>query len=543
MTVLYLIIFGAYTFYKCIKDIHDFQQNSYTVSTYLRWKNYSKERNSNDYNRVSALSALLFLLSIFAGNIIAKGALILLSLLFLYFSYFMFKFRKNSAKVKKALVFTTRVKRMIFTIIILNILYFAFIFAAYNLRYNEIYLSDAIICSWILNVNSYLFVFAANFINKPAEKAVKNWYINDARKILRSNINLLVIGITGSYGKTSVKNILAGILAQKYSVLMTPESYNTPMGVVKTIREKLKPYDEIFISEMGAYRLGEIKEICDIVNPKLSVITSIGAQHLDTFKTQENIIKTKGEIFENTVAGGTIFVNLYDENIRNMNIKNNVEKIYFGKSESVSFDEKSYCFAESFSVTGEGTKVKINSKEYGIFDVNTKLLGRHNIENIVLCVSIAIKLGLTPVQINRGLMDIEPVEHRLSYKKNSAGYTIIDDAFNSNPVGSKNALEALKLFDGNKKIVMTPGMIGLGDKEAEYNEKFGEYMLGSCDYVILVGDKQTKPIQKGLSNVNFPSDKIIVVGSTTEGFGVISKIVEAGDVVLIENDLPDIFNE
>ena len=543
MTILYLIILGCFTLYKCIKDIHDFQQNSYTVSTYLMWKNYSKERNINDYNPVAVVSSLFFLIGLFSENIITKFVFIFLSFIFLYFSYFMFKFRKNSAKTKKPLVFTMRVKRMLFTIVFINVIYYALIFIG-TVNYENLYFKVlVVILNMLLNVNSYIFVFAGNFINKPAEKIVKNWYINDAKKILKSNKRLIVVGITGSYGKTSVKNILNSILSKKYSVLMTPESYNTPMGVVKTIREKLKSYDEIFIAEMGAYRKGEIKEICDIVNPEFSVITSIGEQHLDTFKTKENIIKTKGEIFENTVEHGVAFINLYDEHIRNINIKDSVEKIYFGQSENNEFDKDSYCYAEKFEITGEGTKVTIKSKKYGLFDVKTKLLGRHNIENIVLCVSMAIKLGLNPDQINKGLMDIEPIEHRLSYKRNAGGYTIIDDAFNSNPVGSRNALEVLKLMEGNKKIIMTPGMIGLGEKEDAYNEKFGEYMVESCDYVILVGDKQTKSIQKGLKNVGFPDDKIKIVGNTSEGFEVINKIIERNDVLLIENDLPDIFNE
>ena len=543
MAILYLVIFGFFTLYKCIKDIHDFQQNSYTVSTYLMWKSYSKERTVYDYNRVALFSSLLFIMGIFFQGLILKNLFICLAFIFLYFSYFMFRFRKNAAKTKKPLVFTARVKRIIFTMVMLNALYFIVVISKI-LYWNSPYFETcAIIVNLFLNINSYIFVFLGNFINKPVEKAVKNWYINDARKLLKENKELMVIGITGSYGKTSVKNILASILSQKYSVLMTPESYNTPMGVVKTIRESLKTYDEIFIAEMGAYREGEIKEICDIVDPDLSVITSIGEQHLDTFKTKENIIKTKGEIFQNTVANGTAFVNLYDENIRSIKIRDDIEKIYFGKSEDEFLDKNSYCYAEKFEVTGEGTKVTINSVKYGVFDVKTRFLGRHNIENIVLCVAIGIRLGLSPNQINKGLMDIEPVEHRLSYKKNPAGYTIIDDAFNSNPVGSRNALEVLKLMEGNKKIVMTPGMIGLGEKEEEYNEKFGEYMIGICDYVILVGDKQTKAIQKGLKNVMFPEDGIKVVKNTSEAFSLINKIIDKDDVILIENDLPDIFNE
>jgi UDP-N-acetylmuramoyl-tripeptide--D-alanyl-D-alanine ligase len=317
---------------------------------------------------------------------------------------------------------------------------------------------------------------------------------------------------------------------------MTPESFNTPMGVVKTIRGSLKPYHEIFICEMGAYVPGEIKEICDIANPDMSVITCIGEQHLDTFKTQENIIKTKAEIFENTVEGGTIFVNLYDEHIKALKIDNNVEKIAFGESGS-------YCYVTSSKITTKGTSLTIVSKEHGTFEVTTKLLGQHNIENIMLCVTIALRLGVTPEQINRSLYDIQPVKHRLSYHKTDGGYTIIDDAFNSNPIGSRNAVEVLHIFEGNKKIIMTPGMIGLGDRQDTLNEKFGEYIGKGADYAVLVGDKQTTAIQKGIRSTGFPEDRIIIKNSTKEAFEYVYSIIEKDDVLLIENDLPDIFNE
>ena len=127
--------------------------------------------------------------------------------------------------------------------------------------------------------------------------------------MLQSCSNITVIGITGSYGKTSVKFYLNKLLSAKYNVLMTPESFNTPLGVVKTIRTSLKATHEIFICEMGAKNINDIKEICDIVHPKHGVITSIGPQHLESFKTVENVVKTKFELADAIDKNGMVFLN------------------------------------------------------------------------------------------------------------------------------------------------------------------------------------------------------------------------------------------
>ncbi len=134
--------------------------------------------------------------------------------------------------------------------------------------------------------------------------------MNDARRIVQSMRNLLVIGITGSYGKTSVKHFLHTVLAQQFNVLMTPESFNTPMGVTRTVRSSLSPTHDIFIAEMGAKQTGDIKELCDLAQPKMGIITSIGPQHLETFKTLENVQATKFELVESLPADGTAFFEL-----------------------------------------------------------------------------------------------------------------------------------------------------------------------------------------------------------------------------------------
>ena len=138
---------------------------------------------------------------------------------------------------------------------------------------------------------------------------MNRWYINDAKKIIKNCPDLLVIGITGSFGKTSVKYFLDELLSVKYNVLKTPGNFNTTLGVVKTIRSSLRATHDIFLCEMGAKNIGDIKEICDIVHPKMGIITSVGEMHLESFKSIENVRKTKFELADSLPENGKIFLN------------------------------------------------------------------------------------------------------------------------------------------------------------------------------------------------------------------------------------------
>jgi UDP-N-acetylmuramoyl-tripeptide--D-alanyl-D-alanine ligase len=258
-----------------------------------------------------------------------------------------------------------------------------------------------------------------------------------------------------------------------------------------------------------------------------------------------------------------VFINLSDEHISKIHIRHDLNKVTYldpfkpelvknGHMDAAVDDAavsskqdlpKPFVNTVSTMVTGSGSQVMMRTdagEEFGVF---TKLLGRHNIDNITACASIALKLGVTPEQINKSLFDIEPVKHRLSYHKSPGGYTIIDDAFNSNPVGSRNALEVLSLFEGGTKFVITPGMIELGPRQDEYNKRFGTYIASSADFAVLVGEKQTKPIYEGIMEAGFDKDKVYVAKNIIDAFDKVNSMIKSSDVLLIENDLPDIFNE
>lgn len=380
-----------------------------------------------------------------------------------------------------------------------------------------------------------LIVALSGLLALPIEKLIFSLYFHDAEKKLMENDKLIRIGITGSYGKTSTKFILNTILSQKYNVLATPASFNTPMGVTRIIRERLTPSHQVFIGEMGARHVGEIKELSRLVHPQIGILTAVGPQHLDTFRTIERIEKTKYELIDALPEDG-FSVFLHDDAI--------VTKLYnkTEKPKALVGSEKGEAWAENVHVSHEGSHFDLCIKGWERIPCTTKLLGEHNINNILMACAVAKHLGLNREQIARGVAALQPVEHRLQLLKSAGDITVIDDAFNANPRSSKEALKVLSSFPG-RRVIVTPGMVELGAEEEKYNYEFGKAMAESVDLAVLVGKKHTLPIQKGLKEAGFPEENIHVVGSLDEAIAFNRQNLRAGDVVMYENDLPDHYSE
>ena len=370
-----------------------------------------------------------------------------------------------------------------------------------------------------------------DLINKPINLYINKQYINQAKKTIKNMPNLIVIGVTGSYGKTSVKNFLGKLLSTKYNVLITPENYNTTLGVTKTIREKLRPIHQIFICEMGATKTGDIKEICDLVEPQHGIITSIGPQHLESFLNIENVIKTKFELSNSLPKDGMVFLNYDNTYIKEHKIEK--ETISYG-AENKNVDYLAY----NICTNQKGLTFKMKDAEKNEYTFETKILGQHNITNIAGCIAIANKLGIPMNKLVAKVKSLEGVEHRLQLRE-SGKDLIIDDAYNSNPNGAKSALDTLNLFSG-VKIVITPGMIELGEKQYECNNTFGKQIAEIADYIILVGEKQTKPIYEGIASKNFNKENIIIVEDVKKAITIANNLqTEERKIILLENDLPD----
>ena len=321
--------------------------------------------------------------------------------------------------------------------------------------------------------------------------------------------------------------------------MKTPHNYNTQYGLIITINNYLDKFNDIFIAEMGAFKMGRIKLLCDLVKPKYGIITSIGTAHLDTFGSRENVQKGKFELIESLPSDGVGILNMDDPYQVNYKLKNNCDIIWIG------IDNKDADIrAKNIKIDSSGMTFDVYFKSDNITHTfNTKLLGNANIYNILAGIAFGKLMGMSLKELELGVKRIKPITHRLELK-NMGDRTIIDDAYNSNPVGSKMALDVLKLMDG-MKIVVTPGMIELGDEQYSLNKKFGEYISIVADYVILVGEKQTKPILDGLNDKKFSKDKIRVINDVKEAFKIIEEVKIKGThtYILLENDLPDIFNE
>ena len=519
-----LIPYLIFTLLKTKKSFHMLQQNYYDDDNrYFKWI-------LTNITKIIYDSDILFVVLIFIIFFDYKIAITCFSILYIFITL-IYKSKKQQLD-KKPLVITSRIKRLFFTMFIF---YFIMIIPfIVNFDYDKL-----VYCYLLLGLFTYLncfVVMSANVINKPIEKCVYLYYKLKAIRKLKS-MNIPVVGITGSYGKTSSKNIINDILNVKLNSMPTPKSFNTPYGLIRTINNYLDKFTDIFIAEMGAFKIGEIKENCKLVHPKYGIITTIGEAHLETFGSRDNIMKGKFELVESLPSDGLAILNGDDEYQLKYEIKNNCDVKWIG------IDNKDVdLYATNIKLTGKGTSFECVFKgDKNKYKFQTKLLGKHNVYNILDGILLGHELGLSINELQRGVSSVKTIEHRLELKK-YGNINIIDDAYNSNPVGSKRALEVLGYMEGTK-IVVTPGMIELGKKQYELNYKFGEYISEVCDYVILIGEKQTKPIYDALINVKYDKNKVFVLNDVREAFPLMNRLSTSNTYVLLENDLPDLFSE
>ena len=517
--LIFICLFLGYLFIKIKRNIQILQQNFYNENNrYLHWgiRNFNKIFNVFDI--------LLCLVNFY--NLTFKnyywGLINILYLGLFFYSYL----NEKKIKVKIPLKLTWRIKRLLFTLIIIYILPLICFSDKYFIYFSYSFL----ICS------NYFIIYIVNIINVPIEKMIFWYYAKKAKKKLKLCDDIVVIGITGSYGKTSCKNILYEVLSIKYKVVMTPKNYNTLYGLMMTINNHLDKFTDIFIAEMGAFKLNSINKLCQLVHPDDGIITNIGLAHMETFHTRENIQKGKFELIEALPVGGIAILNRDDDYQVNYLIKNNINIIWIGINNTAAD-----IWASEIVITDSGAIFNVNFKDDdNPYQFKTMLLGNHNIYNILSAIALGKYMGLSINELQYGVRNVRPIPHRLEIKRIN-DLVIIDDSYNSNPVGAKNALDVLNLMIGIK-IVVTPGMIELGDLEDEINKNFGKYMSKIVDYVILVGKKKTKVIYDGLIEENYDKRKVFTINNIHDAFEII-KSIDGKKYILLENDLPDIFNE
>lgn len=535
MQAFFIVIFviaGIYMLLNFKHSIQMLQQNSYRINRYWR---YQHNHIADAWVLVDV--ALLFLLYSTLLDTIASALVLGMTAVTKIFLII----RK---KYKKPLVFTKRVWRIYITTAVIPLLGFTALcilggtgsFDGIWYQHNEnvvLPLGFLLLCT----IFPWIWVILAVEVLKPVESAINRKYYNEASAILKSMPNLTVIGITGSFGKTSTKHYLHRILSEQFDTLMTPGSFNTPMGVIRTVREMMRPNHRIFICEMGAKQTGDIKEICDLVNPRLGIITAVGEMHLESFKSLENVQRTKFELADALPSDGLAVINNDFELCADRPVTNCATLRY-----AVSNTDTADIKAENIIYTPRGTSFTVLFPDGSKLQLETRLVGESNISNLLPAVAIARYLGMPDQKIKYAVSRIEQVEHRLSIKQTPGKVTIIDDAFNSNPVGSRMAVDVLGHFNKEgKRIIVTPGMIELGDRQFELNKALGEHIGRNVDIAVIVGQYNREALVAGLKESEFPAENLYIVDSFAESQKLLSTMLKSGDTVLYENDLPDTF--
>jgi UDP-N-acetylmuramoyl-tripeptide--D-alanyl-D-alanine ligase len=435
-------------------------------------------------------------------------------------------------------------------------------------------------------------LLGANRALGPVQSAINRHYEQRARESLRDWAPL-VVGITGSYGKTTTKFCVGAVLAADRPTLVTPDSYNSFLGVVRTINEHLEWRHRAFVVEMGMFRRGDIAELCELVHPTIGVVTAIGPMHLERLGSIEAIAAAKGELLDALPSDGHFITNADDPRCLELAARAAVPVTLFGIDDGPTppaaiaaasdrggtpqrtlerpSEQGPVAAASPASGTPQGTpnpspknrpSVQVIARDIQLADgrtafdlhldgpdspaiaVSAGLLGRHNVSNLLAAAAVGHVLGIEPARIAEGLAQVQAPPHRLqSIHNRRAGVVVIDDAYNSNPDGAAAALEVLREHPASRRLLVTPGMVELGELQDQLNRRLGEQAGAVCDIAILVGPARTEPIREGLAAAGMDPAGVHVVRDIAQATELLGRLTRAGDVVLFENDLPDTYAE
>lgn len=513
-----LFLFNIFFIKKLYYLFNLFQQNHYDIKKYmLSLKQYYTKKKDNYLYYVATTFLLIELLvnKIVVYYIFSTIVLVLLLISIIWKETFVIKLK-----------ITKRIIRLITTT-------FFFLLVESSLF---IYFHSSYMMSWNGLILPFILIIGS-IINQPIENLIKRKYKNRALHKLESMHSLVKIAITGSFGKTSTKNILYQILASQYVVTKTPKSYNTMMGLSLTINQELKETTEVFITEMGAFKNNEIEEMSLAIKPNLAIITEVGPQHLSTFKTIENVLKAKLEIIKGLT--GELIINADNDLLREEVKKRKIQAITYG---FVYGKIK----AKNIFYKNNLTTFDIYNEDKYVMTIETKLLAKHNIYNILAAYTIILTLRNYQIHISDELFQkaanqLEASPHRLSYQCH-VPFHIYDDSYSSNLVGFKNALEVLKMQNGIR-CVITPGIVDGGLDEENINLEVAQELVTKIDEIYLIKNKAS------LSIIRFLEEKNIchqVFSNFMDAYTDLTKKYQGTnqDVhILIENDLPDSFLE
>ncbi len=510
--------------FACIataKTVGIMQQTGYQNAAFWRWL---KRKDNLFFNRLSVLALCLALstaiLSLCFSFLGTEWALLLSALpYFGFLTVFWWADKKYALKVRT--VRTGRAKRLfgvyyvctaLFAYVLISLLAFLSV-----LNGSELYALVAFVPFALLPLTLPVWLCVANAVDGAFENARNRKFVERAGQVLDER-KILRVAVVGSYGKTSVKNILKALLSRRYLVVETPASYNTPVGLAKTVFSPDFEGKELLIAEMGARKAGDIEELCKLVKPDYAVFTGVCPQHIATFGSLEEVLKEKSYILQSgakaVVCGASLAGQVEGENVRFAPLPCNLR---LGKT-------------TAFTLSLGKTEI----------EVETSLIGRSAAENIALAASLCWEMGLSVEEIKAGLAELTPVPHRLELTESNGVY-ILDDGYNCNIRGAHAAIEALSAFEG-RRCVVTPGIVEGGILEEELNAELGRALAkANFDSVILVGETLVGAVKAGYLEGAGAEERLQTAHTLTAAQEVLVEWLQAGDTVLFLNDLPDAF--
>jgi len=531
VTLLSVVLFA----YLCPSILHGLQMSNYRWAEY---KAYYKRVGHSQFYRLCYLSFLstismgVFAVAALSLDKLAHWGTVGVSklgfLLFLFFCVLYGAVNKKEKQLQKTpLRYTPRVKRLLASVCVCELLVSGCVIALVPTQFAYVVMGLVPLCVLPLCV-------FANWLCSPWERHIAKGFVKVAQAKLarqkQTDQKPQVIGITGSFGKTTAKNILAGMLSKKYSVCMSPQNYNTPMGLCKTINNHYDGQD-ILLLEMGARYRGDIQELCQIVGLDFCMLTSVGDCHLETFLTRQAIVDTKCDIVSGLLQEGKAVV-CKDPAV--------VQKLK--DDQRVTFaDSESECI-QKVCADGQGTQWSQVLCGQTV-QMQTKLLGEHIPKLVAMCARLAVMLEVPAADIVEAVGELQPIPHRLQLIQSTVGSdtVVIDDAYNANLASVQVALQVLSQFVGYQKVVITPGLVELGKQETEQNKMVGQAIAKHCDAAILVGSR-AEQINAGCEITKQQGKECFVqIVPDRDKAMTALKAVQGKKVVLFCNDLPDSF--
>lgn len=390
----------------------------------------------------------------------------------------------------------------------------------------------------------YLLADVANTLLRPVQRADNRRFVRRAQQRL-AQVRPLVVGITGSYGKTTTKACAAAVLDLLGEAYPTPASFNSQLGVVRAINEGLEPRHRSFVVEMGAYRRGDVRELCELVHPQVGILTAIGPAHLERFGSLDVTEQAKGELAESLPAEGLFVTRADDERcLRVARTRTRARTLLFAPAPHPEAD----VWAEDVRLRDGRTHFTLVARTGGATgagveraEVRARLLGEHNVANLLAAAAAGLGQGLALNDVARALGRVAPPEHRLAPIVNrAAGVVVIDDSYNANPEGAAAALRVLAAHPATRRLLVTPGMVELGERERAENRRLGELAARVADLAILIGPRG-EDVAAGMRDAGVPQERILRFPTGPAAHAKLAEVTRAGDVILFENDLPDVY--